>query len=108
MKSLLNKAKDINAKEIKILEGETEKDITLALLELPTVLDKSMDTRSLNEIADYLYNLTSLYNKFYAEHKVLSESDKDLQESWLILTTLVYKVNSMLLDILGIKVPEKM
>ena len=60
------------------------------------------------EDADYIYKLTSIYNKFYSEHKVLIEEDKALQESWLVLTNVVYKVNMLLLDVLGIKVPNKM
>jgi len=108
MKSLLKKAEEINAKEVKVVKGDTEKNIALTLLELPTVLNKGLDSRSLNDIAEYIFNLTSLYNKFYAEHKVLTEENKELQESWLVLTEVVYKVNTMLLDILGIKVPEKM
>ena len=108
MKSLLKKAEGIDAKEAKVLPGETEKNIVLTLLELPNILNKSLESRSLNDIAEYLFNLTSYYNKFYAENKVLTEENKDLQESWIVLTETVYKVNSMLLDILGIKVPEKM
>ena len=64
--------------------------------------------KSLNEIADYLYDLTSKYNKFYSENKVLTEEDEDLKESWLVLTNTVYKANLLLLDTLGLKVPEKM
>ena len=108
MKSLLNKATDIKKEEAKELKGDTEKDIILSLLELPRILDKAIESKSLNDIAEYLYILTSSYNKFYSENKVLTEENKDIQESWLILTETVYKVNSMLLDILGIKVPEKM
>lgn len=108
MKSLLNKAINFPAKEIKIINGQTEKDIALTILNLPSVLDKALDTKSLNEIAEYLYKLTSLYNKFYAENKVLTEENKDLQESWLVLTKIVYNINILLLDILGIKVPNKM
>ena len=108
MKSLLKKAEELNAKKIKVLKGETEKNIALTLLELPTVLDKALDSKSLNDIAEYIFNLTSLYNKFYAENKVLTEENKDLQESWIVLTEVVYKVNNLLLNILGIKVPEKM
>ena len=59
-------------------------------------------------VAEYLYKITSLYNKFYAENKVLAEENKELQESWLVLTKLVYDINNLLLDVLGIKVPEKM
>ena len=108
MKSLLKRAIELPQQEVKELKGETEKNIILTLLELPTILDKSLDTKSMNEIAEYLYTLTSYYNKFYAENKVLTEENKALQESWLTLTNIVYKVNTMLLDILGIKVPEKM
>lgn len=110
MKSLLNKAKEqgIEFNEVKALKGETEKDIVLTLLYLPDLLIKSVEAKSLNEIADYIYKLTSIYNKFYSEHKVLIEEDKALQESWLVLTNVVYKVNMLLLDVLGIKVPNKM
>lgn len=108
MKSLLNKANSIPSAEVKMLKGSTEKEIALTILNLPTVLNKSLDTKSLNDIAEYLYKLTSLYNKFYAENKVLQEQNQELQESWLVLTRIVYNINKMLLDILGINVPDKM
>ena len=108
MKSLLNKAEDEKKDQVKELKGETEKEIILTLLELPTVLDKALETKSMNDIAEFLYNLTSNYNRFYAENKILTEENEDLKESWLALTNVVYKVNTMLLEILGIKVPEKM
>ena len=108
MKSLLNKAKDISYNTVKEITGTAEKNIVLSLLELSTVLNNSLDSKSLNEIADYLYVLTSQYNKFYSENRVLTEENKEKQEAWLILTKVVYEVNMLLLDILGIKVPEKM
>ena len=108
MKSLLKKAKDLDAQEIKEMQGSSEKDIALTLLELPSILDKAFDAKSLNDIAEYIFNLTSLYNKFYAEHRILTEENKSLQESWIVLTKIVYNVNMLLLDILGIEVPEKM
>ena len=40
--------------------------------------------------------------------EILVEENKDLQESWLVLTNIVYKTNLLLLDTLGLKVPEKM
>ena len=108
MKSLLNKAEGIKQEKISKLNGETEKDIALTIFNLPNILTKSLETRTLNDIAEYLFKLTSLYNKFYAEHKVLVEEDKKLQESWLVLTKIVYDINMLLLDTLGIKVPNKM
>lgn len=108
MKSLLEKAVNIPQEKIEVLSSEIEHDLALTILQLPTILLKSISSKSLNDIAEYLYNITSQYNKFYAENRVLTESDKSKQESWLVLTKLVYKINNMLLDILGIKVPEKM
>ena len=108
MRSLLKKAEEIKIDKIKIINGETEKNIGLLLLELDSVLSKSLETKSLNDIAEYLYNLTSLYNKFYSENKVLTEKNAELKESWLVLTSVVYSVNILLLNILGINVPEKM
>lgn len=108
MKSLLEKGKQLPIGVIKKFKTETEKDIALTILRLPVVLDKSLDSRSLNDITEYLYKITSLYNKFYAENKILTECDKELQTSWLTLTKIVYDINMMLLDVLAIKVPEKM
>ena len=67
-----------------------------------------METKSLNEIAEYLYKLTSIYNKFYAENKIITEEDKELQSSWIVLTKIVYKINQMLLDVLAMDIPDKM
>ena len=108
MKSLLNKAKDINYEKANNIMGQSEKNIVLTLLELNNILNNSLDSKSLNEIAEYLYVLTSQYNKFYSENRILTEENKEKQESWLVLTKVVYRVNMLLLDILGIKVPEKM
>ena len=108
MKSLLAKAQEFDAKEIKTISGETEKDIALTILNLPQVLDKSLESKSLNEITEYLYKLTSAYNKFYAENKILIEENADKKESWIVLTKIVYNINTMLLNILGINIPTKM
>ena len=108
MKSLLKKAEDMPQEKVKKLKGSVEREIILSLLTLPVVLNKSIETKSLNEIAEYLYRLTSLYNKFYADNRILTEEDEEIRESWIALTQLVYQVNAMLLNTLGITVPNKM
>lgn len=108
MKSLLTKGENLEIGTITKFKTETEKDIALTILRLPTILNKALDSRSLNDITEYIYKLTSSYNKFYAENKILTEEDKELQKSWLTLTKIVYDINMMLLDVLAIKVPEKM
>ena len=108
MKSLLNKAKDIKQEKATTITTPTEREIILNLLSLPRVLDKALEAKSLNDIAEYLYKLTSQYNKFYSENKIITEENEYIRESWLILTTVVYNINMLLLNTLGISVPEKM
>ena len=108
MKSLLNKASELKQEEMHKINSLTEEEIALNVLNLTSVLDKSIEAKALNDIADYLYKITALYNKFYAENKVLTEGDEKLQESWLVLTKICHKVNSLLLDVLAIDIPDKM
>ncbi len=108
MKSLLTKGQNLELGKITKFKTETERDIALTILRLPIVLNKALDSRSLNDITEYIYKLTSLYNKFYSENKILIEEDKELQTSWLTLTKIVYDINMLLLNTLAIKVPEKM
>lgn len=108
MKSLLKKGEKEKKEIYSKIGNKTDREILLTLLKLPITLTKAYELKSLNDIADYLYVLTSKYNTFYADNKILLEEDATLKESWLVLTDIVYKTNLLLLDILGLKVPEKM
>lgn len=108
MKSLLAKSSGIKQEKMHSINGETEKEIGLILLNLPSVLSKTLETKSLNDLTDYIFKLTSAYNKFYSENKILIEENQEKRESWLVLTSLVYKTNLLILDVLGIQVPDKM
>lgn len=108
MKSLLEKGKEEKKETYSKIGNQTDREILLTLLKLPITLTKAYESKSLNDIAEYLYTLTSKYNTFYADNKILLEEDALLKESWLVLTDIVYKTNLLLLDTLGLKVPEKM
>ena len=106
MKSLLNKCDIKPNKYIKLSTNE-ERNIILNLLNLRNVMIKSFNERSLNEICEYLYKLTNSYNAFYSNVNVNNETDINKKTSYITLTNLVYKTNMYLLNILGIKVPDK-
>ncbi len=109
MKSLLNKAQSLNIYPHKITNlNSFERKIALAMLDLKRIIKRSFDNCSLNEICEYLYKITNLYNNFYSENHILTENNKDLQISMLTLTKIIYDNNCKLLDILGINIPEKM
>lgn len=107
MKSLLKKA-NVEKYIVMKLKNKTDRAVALELLKLPQILTKSLEQKSLNELTDYIYKLTSSYNTFYNECKVLTEEDEALKLSWLALTNIVYTTNIKILEILGITVPEKM
>ena len=110
MKSLLKKAEEakIEFKDYSIINSKIDRDVIICLLNLRSVLTKSINVKSLNDIAEHLYKITNLYNNFYSNNHVLTEENKTLQESWLVLTKVIYDNNLKLLNILGIEVPEKM
>lgn len=110
IRSLLNKAKQegIEYNKFSIVNNSSDKEVALTLLQLPNILNRAYEAKSLNEIAEYIYKLTSVYNKFYSENKIIVEENNELRESWLVLSKAVYNTNMLLLDLMGIDVPEKM
>ena len=110
MKSVLRKAEEskISFKKVIKFNALEDRSLCIGLLNLKKVLFKAYESRSLNDITEYLYKITSLYNNFYSKYYILSEEDNDLKESWLLLTKIIYDNNLKLLNILGIDVPERM
>lgn len=106
MKSLLSKSNLKYNKYYKINTKE-ERDILINIIKLRSVIEKSFNMRSLNEICEYIYKLTSSFNAFYSNHEVLTEKDECIKESYLTLINEVYKINKYLLNILAITLPDK-
>ena len=106
MKSLLSKSNLKYNKYYKINTKE-ERDIIINIIKLRSVIEKSFNMRSLNEICEYIYKLTSSFNAFYSNHEVLTEQDELVKESYLTLINEVYKINKYLLNILAITLPDK-
>ena len=107
IRSLLKKSEVAEYHFIKTY-NKYDKEVVLKLLELTKVVDNALKNKSLSEICEYLYSLNSTYNNFYNEIKILTEENEEKRTSWLGLSKIVYEVNKMLLDILAIKVPERM
>lgn len=107
IKSILNKLND-NSYEIKNIYSNTERDIYIKILELSKTLRKAYSEKTLNYICEYLFELCSLFNKFYGETNIVNEKDKDKQLTYISLLNLIYNTGEKLLDILAIKIPNKM
>ena len=110
MKSLLKKAEENNLtyNDMLVINNDSIRNIIIAMLDLKRIIKRSFDNHSLNEISEYLYKITNLYNNFYADNKVLLEPNQDIQASYLALTKVIYDNNCYLLNILGINIPDRM
>ncbi len=108
--SLLKKAaeKDINPGKVQAPSKDEERSLILTISKFPDVLDTAFESKSLTEIANYLYELNSVYNAFYNSTRIISEEDSTKKESWIMLSKITGDINKKLLDIMSIKIPERM
>ncbi len=107
IKSLLKKASNEEYELINIDNTEV-RDILVKTLEISKVLKKSYQEATLNYIEELIYELLSLYNKFYNNNQILNEKDNTLKKTYLAVSKLVYYVSHELLNILAIDEVERM
>ncbi|MGH8911328.1 MAG: DALR anticodon-binding domain-containing protein, partial [Acidimicrobiia bacterium] len=110
IRSLLRKAAEKDLGQAKILSPvvEPERLLMLHLLRLPEVVERAVDLRAPNHVAEYSFDLAGAFNRFYDACHVLSESDTARRGGWLALCQLTLDSLTRLLDLLGIEVPERM
>jgi arginyl-tRNA synthetase len=87
---------------------EDERALFLKLLELPDVVELAFAQRMPHHLCEYVYTLATVFNRFYHQHHILSEANTTQQASWLALTEGVVGSLTLVLDLLGIAVPERM
>ena len=87
---------------------EKEKELIKLQYEFPIILAEASNTYNPAVVANYIYELTKLFNQFYNECPVLKEENSTIKEFRikLIDTTAGIIKNGMLC--LGIDVPERM
>jgi arginyl-tRNA synthetase len=111
IKSILRKFEG-NTQAISISEAitlhEKEKELIKLQYEFPIILTESANTYNPAVVANYIYELTKLFNQFYNECPVLKEENNTIKEFRIkiIDTTASIIKNGMLC--LGIDVPERM
>ena len=109
-KSILRRAEEqgVESGEILAPAGQEERELMLKLTELPDVIAHAYETRAPNHLADFVYNLAIVFNRFYREYHILSEEDPARQSSWLALSQYALAQIELVLSLLGIEVPERM
>lgn len=110
--SILNKVDSdldyVSADVLNEKSTEAERDLAMTMLKYPTAVLKAYETNRPNVIADYIYDLAKKFNSFYNSEKILSNDDKELVKSRVLLSAKVAYVLKSGLQLLGIKTVNKM
>jgi arginyl-tRNA synthetase len=88
--------------------ADTERDLIVSLSQYPQVLNNAAQEHSPALIANYVYDLAKLYNKFYHEAPILKSDDENLKTFRLSLSEASAAVLKKGMNLLGIQVPERM
>ncbi len=110
IKSILRRAGEAGLEPGPIIAPtkDQERGLILSLLRLPEVIDRAIDVRAPNVITEYAYELATDFNRFYEACHILREEDPARQASWLSLVDLTLRTLTLLLDTLGIEIPDRM
>jgi len=85
-----------------------ERDLMLTLTLMPEAINRAASERAPHHLAEYCYRVAVGFTRFYDQCHILSEPDPDRRDAWLALADYTGRLLSMLLDLLGIDVPERM
>ncbi len=85
-----------------------EKDLIIHLEQYPAFLTEAANAYSPAVIANYVYELARLYNKFYHEETILKAEDEAVKRFRLQLSAAAADKISKSMNLLGIEVPERM
>lgn len=109
IKSVLSRAGVDYSTKTAITEiSPVERDLILALTQFPAIISEAAKTYNPALIANYVYELAKIYNKFYHEKSILQAEDEILKIFRLQLSSASAKIISRSMNLLGIDVPDRM
>jgi arginyl-tRNA synthetase len=109
IKSVLRKAESDFSSDNKGLNlNVIEKEIIKSIYEFDAIVEEAGKGYSPASIANYAYELTKLYNRFYHEFTILKEENEALKKFRLQLSKASAQTLSNAMNLLGIEVPERM
>ncbi|HHD80538.1 MAG TPA: hypothetical protein ENK99_02880 [Campylobacterales bacterium] len=91
-----------------IIDDEIEHRLALIILKFEDTLLKASKEATPHTITSYLYDLVTIFMKFYEQNPILKDDiEPDIKMSRLLLSKLTANVIKKGLDILGIEVVDK-
>ena len=85
-----------------------EKELIIAAEQYPAVLEQACTEHNPSVIANYIFHLAKTFNSFYTEHSIANAESDGKKQLRLQLATFTAGIIKSGMQLLGIKVPERM
>jgi arginyl-tRNA synthetase len=85
-----------------------EKDLIVNLTKYPDVINSAAREYSPAHIANYVFELAKLFNKFYHEESILKAEEVEVRHFRLDLASATASIINKSMKLLGIRVPSRM
>ena len=108
IRSILSKLGSYENVKMTKIYNEDMRNILVKIVELSRALTSSYKERTLNCLTDYLYEICSLFNKFYSKYNIINEENEDIKNSYVAMISLLYNTCLVILDTLAIETVPKM
>ncbi len=90
------------------IRTEEERNLIIGLLNLELIIDQSINFNEPHHLANYLYEISNLFNIFYQDENILNLENEELKNSKLLLTNFFLDTTKLVFDCLGIEPVEEM
>jgi arginyl-tRNA synthetase len=112
IKSIIRKAKEQNipfaiSKDLPSI-NTLERDLIKYIYEFEAAVEESGKSYSPALVANFVYELTKTFNRYYHDHSILKEENETVKQFRLALIEKCAEIISNAMHLLGIRVPEKM
>lgn len=85
-----------------------EKELIVTIEQFPTVLKDAGNEQDPSKVAIYIFNLAKTFSSFYSEHSIANAESQSKQALRIKLSVFTATVIKNGMEVLGIKVPERM
>ena len=106
-KIIQNSELDINTGKLAI-SNISDRNLAIGLINLQIIINQSIEFNEPHHLANYLYEISNLFNVFYQEENILNLKDEKFRKSKLLLTKYFLDTSEIVFKCLGIETVDEM
>ena len=106
-KIIQNSKLDIKSSKLAIA-NTSERNLAIGLINLQIIINQSIEFNEPHHLANYLYEISNLFNIFYQEENILNLKDEKSRKSKLLLIKYFLDTSEIVFKCLGIETVDEM